>query len=337
MSIATISNDSKISKNITGKMCSTIINVIRNECKKYEYKSNQAISIVIVDNDGNGHAHISMAKFMDESEKLLNSIYDANNHKEEELFDTEKFISMITGSKDNSEIHFVIQDLQVCMNHELGFSIKSQLGSPSTLLNAGESTNITYYLSGPAISNEEIEEINAIENHLPRMKAILEKGCQLHYYDVEHQTFKNNLLFLDTCMPEFIAECLIYDILPTSTHTVKDAVLFVSQKNPLKFPGDVAAFYKHKMKVLLTDAALGMTPAKEWKGKYDAYGSYLVVKTNGDIVCYHFYNRNDVEDYLFNNTRFERASRTRYKFGSLYRGEDGRVYIKLNLQIRFNK
>ena len=91
------------------------------------------------------------------------------------------------------------------------------------------------------------------------------------------------------------------------------------------------------MKVLLLDSALGMTPAKEWIGRYDANGGYLVVKKDGDIVCYHFYNRNDVEDYLYYNTRFERASRSRYHFGSLYRGEDGVVYIKLNLQIRFTK
>lgn len=48
-------------------------------------------------------------------------------------------------------------------------------------------------------------------------------------------------------------------------------------------------------------------------------------------------NRNDIEDYLYNNTRFERGSRSRHHFGSLYRGDDEKVYIKLNLQIRFSK
>ncbi|MCI7496430.1 MAG: HpaII family restriction endonuclease [Prevotella sp.] len=52
--------------------------------------------------------------------------------------------------------------------------------------------------------------------------------------------------------------------------------------------------------------------------------------------CY-FYNRNDVEDYLYHNTRFERGSRTRHSFGSLFRGIDGNVFIRLNLQIRFKK
>ena len=96
-------------------------------------------------------------------------------------------------------------------------------------------------------------------------------------------------------------------------------------------------FYAHKMKVLLLASALGMMPSKEWSGHYDANGGYLVVKQDGEIVCYHFYNQNDVEDYLFNNTRFERGSRSRHHFGTLYRGADGEVYIKLNLQIRFKK
>ena len=139
-------------------------------------------------------------------------------------------------------------------------------------------------------------------------------------------------------MPEFIAACLVCDSMPNATSSIKDSVEMVAKQNPFGFTGkDVVAFYEHKMKVLLLDSALGMTPAKEWKGRYDANGGYLVVKKDGDIVCYHFYNRNDVEDYLYHNTRFERASRSRYHFGSLYRGDNGEVYIKLNLQIRFTK
>ena len=119
---------------------------------------------------------------------------------------------------------------------------------------------------------------------------------------------------------------------------IKEAVEMVAAKNPFGFTGnDIVAFYEHKMKVLLLDAALGMTPSKEWKGRYDANAGYLVVRRDGEIVCYHFYNRNDVEDYLYHNTRFERGSRTRHNFGTLFRGNNGETYIRLNLQIRFKK
>lgn len=80
-----------------------------------------------------------------------------------------------------------------------------------------------------------------------------------------------------------------------------------------------------------------MMPARQWDGRYEANGGYIVVKENGDVVCYHFYKRNDVEDNLYNNTRFDRPSRKRYGWGTIIRGEDGKLFMRLNLQIRFIK
>lgn len=89
------------------------------------------------------------------------------------------------------------------------------------------------------------------------------------------------------------------------------------------------------MKCFLTDIALGMMPTIVWTGKYEANGGYLVVKENGDVLCYHFYNKNLFEDYLYNNTRFETASSTRNRFGFIEKQVDGSLIFKLNLQIRF--
>lgn len=318
-----------------------ILNIIREESKRYEYKPDVSQNIVVIDEDGNEFARISMDKFMHESTSLLDVI-KGTNQRSFAIPATECFMSKIgctklkAPSQDKADIHIVIHDLRTNMTPLLGFSIKSQLGSNSTLLNASGATNITYLVEGGDMRDEEILEINAIKDHLPRMKSLLDRGYRLKYADIEHRKFKNNLLFLDTCMPDFISACLICDSIPNAASNIKEAVAMVAEQNPFNFSGDdVYAFYEHKMKVLLLDSALGMTPAKEWKGRYDANGGYLVVKRDGDIICYHFYNRNDVEDYLFNNTRFERGSRTRHQFGSLFRGQDGRVYIKLNLQIRF--
>lgn len=320
-----------------------ILNIIREESKRYEYRPNIEQNIVIIDEEGNEYARISMDKFMEESQHLLTEIKAAGDRsfsvpEAESFMDRIGCTKLKAPSKDKADIHIVIHDLRTNMTPLLGFSIKSQLGSASTLLNACAPTNITYKVSGAELTDAEIAEINSISDHLPRMQAMLEKGCSLVYSDIEHQTFKNNLLFLDCCMPRFIGECLMVGSMPGSTSSLKEAVESVVSRNPFNFTGsDVTAFYEHKMKVLLLDAALGMTPANEWNGRYDANGGYLVVRKDGEIVCYHFYNRNDVEDYLFNNTKFERGSRKRHKFGSLYRGADGEVYIKLNLQIRFRK
>lgn len=79
-----------------------------------------------------------------------------------------------------------------------------------------------------------------------------------------------------------------------------------------------------------------MVPSKVWTGTFDATGGYLIVKDNGDILCYHIYNRNEFEDYLLNNTKLETASSSRHGFGFIYK-HDKDLLFNLNLQIRFLK
>ena len=49
------------------ELCYPILNVIREESKKYEYKPNVDQHIVVIDEDGNEFARISMNKFLEES------------------------------------------------------------------------------------------------------------------------------------------------------------------------------------------------------------------------------------------------------------------------------
>lgn len=93
-------------------------------------------------------------------------------------------------------------------------------------------------------------------------------------------------------------------------------------------------YYEHKMKNFLTDVALGMTPATAWNGNFQATGVYIIVREDGEVLCYHIYNHNEFQEYLFNNTRLETPSTSKYDFGTIYK-EDGNLFIKLNLQVRF--
>ncbi len=319
-----------------------ILNVIRQELKCYEYKPDTNKKVVIISEDGNVFKTISMSVFSNESRKLFDEI-KKNNAASFEIPCTETFMNQIgctklkASSKDKADIHIIIHDSRTKMNPLLGFSIKSQLGRPSTLLNAGNNTNITYKIIGKSLSDAEISQINQIKRQSDRIRGLCNKGCSLDFFCVENETFRNNLLFLDCYMPQFIAECLSINTIKCKS-SIPDVVTELAKKNPVGFSGsDIVSFYAHKMKVLLLDSALGMTPGKEWTGKYDANGGYLVVKDDGEIVCYHFYKKNEVEDYLYNNTRFENASRERYNYGFIYRGASGDAYIKLNLQIRFKK
>lgn len=206
-----------------------ILNIIREESKKYEYKPDVNKNIVVVDEDGEEYARISMDRFMHESASLLETIKTAKRAAFE-IPDSETFMNTIgctklkAPSKDKADIHIVIHDLRTNMTPLLGFSIKSQLGSASTLLNAGDPTNILYHVYGTELTDLQIDEINAIDSHVSRISAIYDVGCRLQYADIEHETFRNNLLFLDSSMPQFIADCLLVDSMSGAVSDIKKVV-----------------------------------------------------------------------------------------------------------------
>lgn len=147
-------------------------------------------------------------------------------------------------------------------------------------------------------------------------------------------SYDNNLVLIDSTLPKIISEILL--LFFTSNHSkTSDLVSEISRENPLGYNlENNHPFYIYKIKRLLTDIALGMMPSKVWRGELDATGGYLVVKNDGEVLCYHIYNRNEFEDYLFTNTKLETASSSRHGFGMVYE-ENGELYFKLNLQIRF--
>jgi len=141
---------------------------------------------------------------------------------------------------------------------------------------------------------------------------------------------------IDSKLPEILSHILL-DFFSSSNSKLTDLVNTLSSLNPLNFDGSNGhKFYEYKIKRFLTDIALGMMPSKVWDGKYDATGGYLIIKKDGEVLCYHIYNKNQFEEYLLSNTKLETASSSRHDFGDIYK-EDGELFFKLNLQIRFIK
>ena len=220
----------------------------------------------------------------------------------------------------------------------MGFSIKSQLGGDSTLLNASKATNLNFKVVGVNLSDEEITSINSINPKrnkvIERVKAIKNKGASLIFDKVDNSTFRNNLIMLDGDLPSIIASLLL-EQLNTGISTLKELTEKITETNPLGYDiRQASPFYAYKIKHLLTSTALGMMPATAWSGRFDANGGYLVVKKDGEILCYHFYDRNRFEDYLFSNAYLERSSTTRHEYASIIKETDGSLSFKLNFQVR---
>ncbi len=317
-----------------------IIKIIRNESGgNFEYLIEGDIILI----SGNQEElRIPVSTFTEEAAKLLVSIKGSNGVFS--LPETEEFMNSIycttlkAKSTSKTDIRIVIHDPRINQSAELGFSIKSQLGGDSTLLNAGKTTNFVYEITNVSIPKIEIERINQIDSRskikdrITEIKAI---GGQLKFKSLEQDIFKNNLILIDSMLPNILSEIIL--LFFTSSHSsLKSLCEQVSIMNPLNFDNQHShAFYEYKIKRFLTDVALGMMPSKVWTGQYDATGGYLIVKENGDVLCYHIYNRNQFEDYLFENTKLETASSTRHDFGTIYRSIEDNQMFKLNLQIRF--
>jgi hypothetical protein len=184
------------------------------------------------------------------------------------------------------------------------------------------------------ITSEQAEEINAIDTRnkiQERMAKIREYGGKFTFTGMNHDGFKRNLIMVDSSMPQILASMLLY-FYDEDVKDCKTLVALAGERDPLEY-GD-AAMYEYKFKKFLCSCALGMKPAKPWDGLDEANGGYIIVKTDGEILAYHIYNRNFFEQYLLDNTVCERASTTRHEYMSLYE-ENGEMFIKLNLQVRF--
>lgn len=210
-----------------------------------------------------------------------------------------------------------------------GYSIKSDLGNPPTLLNASRATNFKYAVG--EMSDEEMLAVNAI-NTKNKVKDRLSRLGDLTFISTVNETFASNLLLIDTFMEEILSEFLLSFYREGIGDCTALATKF-EESDPLDYRR--AGIYRYKLKKFLGAVALGLNPSKQWNGLDEANGGYIIVTESGDVIAYQIYDRDTFETYLLNNTRLETASTGRHDFASVYVGDDGRKYINLNLQIRF--
>ncbi|MBQ3261233.1 HpaII family restriction endonuclease [Candidatus Saccharibacteria bacterium] len=212
---------------------------------------------------------------------------------------------------------------------QVGFSVKSKIGSPATLLNASESTNFIYKVEG---FTGDIDEVNAIATSSKikdRMQYIFEHNGEFVFYGMTNQTFQQNLEMTDSNLPEIISGLLMVFFVGKGTRTVKDLIdaytNFFNDKSP--------ELVSKKVKDFLSNITLGMIPTREWDGS-GLGGGCIFVKDDGSLACFTLYDMDEFKDYLINNTKFETASTSKHKFGTLYK-QGNKLFFNLNLDIRF--
>lgn len=252
-----------------------------------------------------------------------------------------KIFQLKAPSSSKSDIEIVIDDPRVDVNNYLGFSIKSYLGSNPTLFNASHATKIRYTIIEWNSDDYMQTEIKGMD-YASTKEYIIQNHKQLVYDSMVSNLFRDNLRLIDDIMPVLISYITEFFYLGDGK-SVKEITHYLEKKDPLK-AASIPGYYEKKIKDFLVAVALGMKPAsKDWEGMEEASGGFIVVNSDGSIVCYHLYDRDNFREYLFQHTSLDTPASSKYllkdepknfKDGIVHK-ENGKDIITLNLQVRF--
>ncbi|GAB2027979.1 HpaII family restriction endonuclease [Lactovum odontotermitis] len=305
-----------------------IIQAIRED-KNYKIEEN----FVIISQGGEQLGKISVQELMVETEIVLENIKNGSGTfemKGSEPFFRKMLIQNIKApSTTKGDLTLQIHDQFTGTEPEISFSIKSYIGAKPTLLNTSGETKFTFRI--PNFNIEDLEVINAIDSRnklMDRFQMLENKDYKLVYEHASGNIFEHNLKMLDFRLPEILGKLAMrsYFVKGKAMNAVVDdfCATFFEDKTLIE----------HKVRDLLTAIALGMVPKTPWTGLDEATGGYIVVKEDGEVLCYHIYDRNRLREYLYTHTKFDSPSTTKYKYGSLYEIDD-EVFIDVAVQIRF--
>ncbi|MDX8377610.1 MAG: HpaII family restriction endonuclease [Mariprofundales bacterium] len=264
---------------------------------------------------------------------LISSGSRTFNIPEFDLIQDKLGISIIKGGNSNQKADIVlgIKNKELSKENE-GFGIKSYLGSKPTLLNASGNTNFIFEIIG--LESNQIDNINSINTRTKlkdRIKKIHALGGHFKFNKIETESMQYNLAMVDSLIPEIISTMLLEFFL-NRTNAI-NANLKNIFNNGKTFNTDLISL-QVKIKRLLVSILLGFFAGTKWDGNYISNGT-IVVKKNGEQVGFHIVDKKSLEDYLFENIKFDTPSTTRHRYGSLILENNGNIYFKLNMQLRF--
>ena len=293
---------------------------------------------IIVYKDSQPVDSILRSKLEVQMNEFFTELTQGGHSRHFELKNGEALLSLLrkqtmkaSSSETESDLELVLEDNQTrIQSPAVGFSIKSQLGSASTLLNSSGSTNFIYRVVKNGEASTSGFPVFEHGKHRKNLQKLFDSGFDLQFDRFQSETFSNNLQLLDSNMGKYLARIVLeyYSSGKSKfSEIVEDSYPpeLVSSKQPI-----------FKIKEFLGAISMGMRPAAEWDGDTTKFKGIILVKKEGDIVFYYLYNRKSFEDYLYKSLKFDRPQTSRHKYGDIYE-EDGNSYIKLNLQIRFKK
>ena len=333
-----------------------VLKIIRQECETQvlEYIIDEANAVVIVKPQDSDTilATMPVSDFNDYAKMLFDGIKDIKGSSVPAPDPVCDFAKVIYVSKPKApavkalkkqfggknDIFIEVRDGQTAIVSIMGFSIKSKFGQNPTLFNAGSSSQYLYKLTG--CDDAMMDEFNAITENDGRgwskcKTYLADHGITMEFARTQNPIYNDNLFLVRESMAKIMAWCVKDRLIDSPGHfEVMETVERMIAANPLGVSG-ARVYYEKAIKDFLMAGFTGMTAGKEWDGKEQVNGGYIVVMDDGDVICYHSSDRESFRDYLYRNTHFEYVSADKYLWSRIIK-IDGEYYLPLNLSVRFN-
>lgn len=274
-------------------------------------------------------AEFSTTVFKEKAHLLLTEL-KAKNMRTFSVPLISQFLSQIgnpiikSGTNNKRDITICLKDLGNETLRPYGFSIKSNLKNNSTLLNASKETNFLYEIHSEIPTNKNLKTKSLLKELDINGFICLGPCCEVCL---------KNLNLLDINLSRILGYLILYYYQKRGS-TMIELLNQLQETNPLGF-ADIKLYQSSIMKLLvavLTNMCLGTAKS----GQQPANGGMIVVKNDGTLGTMFLddaVSREQLGLYLLQNTYLDTASTTRHGFGRLYH-DNGKVYLRLNLQIR---
>lgn len=345
------SSDSLLRKNMDNYL--DIIRIIRQEYEEYpiNYYVDNVNHLIRIESKNKILGEISMNEFQVYADELFNGIKELKGNSVLAPESVCDFASIIYVSKPKApavkalrklfggknDIFVEVRDGQTAIVSVMGFSIKSKFCQNPTLFNAGSSSQFLYKVDN--CTKELMNEFNSISDGEKRgwskCKLFLkEHNLEISFSKTMNPIYESNMMLVRESMSKIMAWC-VEDRLIHAQHDfeVKETIERMAHLNPLKV-SNPQIYYEKAMKDFLIAGFTGMTAGKQWDGKEQVSGGYIVVMEDGDVLCYHSADRESFRDYLYRNTYFEYVGARKYSWSYIFE-MNGDFYLPLNVSIRF--
>lgn len=259
-----------------------------------------------------------------------------------------------------SDLYLTLESSGRCIPQ--GFSVKSQMGSRSCLVNHSGATIFRYEIQNTTLTRAGSLEEQFIVNEAASaskpgsvastkrgpstlIPALLrEPGVVIRYDSVINDTFRESLEMIDARFPQALA-MVILQRFKTGESRIAKLAEDPSLKDFLIAAGmspRVAENYlAEKLKDLLRKFALGMQADTPWVDRTEVQGGWVLVVDAGKVVGYRFDNLDAFRSYLLNSTMIDTPSTRRVSKGAARVGrvyeQDGKMFVTLSLIVKFTK